>query len=690
MRVSDVYLILLSAFVSLISGCYGDLDLGEHVCTTCLPCEACVRENGSATCRATSGFETACAEDGNIHSYDSCKEDEGIIESCPSERSMCEGDVDGEPSCVCINRWEGSNCDECPRPWDPAANCDDCLPNWDKDAQCLACLENWDVNESCLKCVGNWDMEQSCSVCRNHWMDDSDDCGTCPGNWDPLSDCSACTNHWEDNGDDCGTCPGNWDASKECKDCRGYWDLAAECEECEPHRIDEENDCGTCAPGWLGADCDTCVRFVDQNSNTDSPDGLSWETAFTTVQAGIDAAAAAPGTCEIWVGMGRYYVFEQSQLDTILLKPGTELYGGFVGDESAREERDWNANETVLDGRSLSNVDDQVNHVVTGSDNTVIDGFTLTGGNAAGTSGTDDNGGGLLADNVSPTIRNCLFQDNRSSGAGGAIFVMDTDLSISNCRFVENVSGWSGGAVGASYGSLWISESYFEANTASTGGAIQCGLGGDFFTQELTVEDSTFLHNEATEGGALASDDNVSVSRSVFIGNRSGSWGGAVDGRYLDVYRSLFVGNSASNGGAVSTTDATIINATFTGNTAWEDGAAVYTSSQNSFTRIHNTIIWDNGSNEVGGFESYLISISYSLVNETGTGNIYQDPLFTADEDTPYHLSAESPCIDAADGEVAVVPDLDGFSLADDPNIADTGYGVPRYADIGAYEYQPE
>lgn len=683
---------LIATAIPAISGCYDDIGVDNHACDVCRPCETCVVQNGRAFCAAIGGRELKCGEDGHIHSFDSCDADEGIAESCRSGQSTCGYDNDANPSCVCVNQWQGNNCDECPDHWDEAASCDECLPNWDKAEQCLACLGNWDIDEDCLKCIGNWDPLHNCSECRNNWLDDSDNCGTCPGNWDAQSDCAACQHHWEDSGDNCGTCPGNWDEAKECSDCKGHWDATTECEVCKPHWVDEGNDCNTCAPGWTGPDCNTCVRHVDLDSSADSPDGLRWETAYATVQSGIDAAATAGvGTCEVWVRKGRYYIFKESRLDTVLLKPRTELYGGFDGAESARDERDPTGNKTILDGYDAFSAGDQVNHVVTGSNDAIIDGFTITGGNAAGTSGAEDNGGGMLIYEASPTVRNCLFVDNASRGSGGAVWIYDGAPSFSDCRFVDNSSGGDGGAVSSAYDSLTMTGCYFESNSADAGGAIQCGMGGDFTTQKLTIEYCTFLNNHAQDGGALSSDDHVNVTHSIFHENQASRWGGAVDGRYLGVYRSLFVGNSAERGGAIYTGDATVVNATITGNSASEEAGAVYTTSENSFTELHNTIVWDNGGNQIGSFESYLIRVTYSLISgNDGVGNIAADPLFTLEEGFPYHLSANSPCIDAADGENAVTPDLDGFPMIDVPDIVNTGYGVPRYVDIGAYEFQPD
>src|SRR5689334_788770 len=82
------------------------------------------------------------------------------------------------------------------------------------------------------------------------------------------------------------------------------------------------------------------VRYVKSNASGSSHDGASWQTAFLTVQAGV--SASAPGD-EVWVAGGTY-------TENITLKSGVALYGGFLGFETNRAQRDSKNNSTVLDG----------------------------------------------------------------------------------------------------------------------------------------------------------------------------------------------------------------------------------------------------------------------------------------------------------------------------------------------------
>jgi hypothetical protein len=87
----------------------------------------------------------------------------------------------------------------------------------------------------------------------------------------------------------------------------------------------------------------------------DGSDGLTWATAFTTVQDAL-AEAKLAGSGEIWVAAGVYYPDEgdgqtnNSVTSAFILANDISLYGGFKTGETNRSERDWVNNKTVLSG----------------------------------------------------------------------------------------------------------------------------------------------------------------------------------------------------------------------------------------------------------------------------------------------------------------------------------------------------
>jgi len=95
----------------------------------------------------------------------------------------------------------------------------------------------------------------------------------------------------------------------------------------------------------LCAGASQAVVYVDQNSTGLSHDGLSWDTAFLTIQKAIDDNP--PGT-EIWVANGTY-------IENVVLKMADSVYGGFLGAEpggyeTSLDQRNINANLVLIDG----------------------------------------------------------------------------------------------------------------------------------------------------------------------------------------------------------------------------------------------------------------------------------------------------------------------------------------------------
>ncbi|HEY3266492.1 MAG TPA: right-handed parallel beta-helix repeat-containing protein [Armatimonadota bacterium] len=106
----------------------------------------------------------------------------------------------------------------------------------------------------------------------------------------------------------------------------------------------------------------------------DAADGASWATAKKTIGA---ALAAARYSDEVWVAKGTY-------AEPVTLPALVALYGGFMGDETDRGQRDWARNAAVLTGAVKSQF--------LGAE---IDGFVVRGGGIMVQSGS-----ALLANNL--------------------------------------------------------------------------------------------------------------------------------------------------------------------------------------------------------------------------------------------------------------------------------------------------
>jgi len=219
-------------------------------------------------------------------------------------------------------------------------------------------------------------------------------------------------------------------------------------------------------------------RFVNCRA-TPGGDGLSWETAYNDLQDALDEIVRLGMVREIWVTAGTYKPDRVTgdRTATFRLDKGIEIYGGFTGGETQLEQRDPAANVTVLSGDIGVEGDGSDNsyHVVTFKDTRVgalIDGFTITGGNANGAEDVDKNGGGMYNYLSNPTLTNCIFKGNSATDNGGAVYSCDKWklLTLANCIFSDNMAG-KGGAIYLNCRAR-MANCTFNGNSANWGGGI--------------------------------------------------------------------------------------------------------------------------------------------------------------------------------------------------------------------------
>jgi len=267
------------------------------------------------------------------------------------------------------------------------------------------------------------------------------------------------------------------------------------------------------------------VYYVDAGASGGG-DGLSWTTAFQTVQDGL--AAASSGS-EIWVAQGLYTPGDPGvRTATFTLKEGIKMYGGFAGTESLRSERDPEKRQTILSGDlegdddgTIEAMDDNSYHVVTApsgvSTATLLDGFTIQGGNADG-SNPHDRGGGMLNQNSDPVLYRITFLGNRAI-EGGAMHNSGSNPRIFSCSFLKNDAGSGGAIYNASGSTPRIVNTALNANHASDGGAIFNASGSS-----LDMSNSTVAYNTADNGGGIYNETSgPKVKNSILWGNQAGS-----------------------------------------------------------------------------------------------------------------------------------------------------------------------
>ena len=131
------------------------------------------------------------------------------------------------------------------------------------------------------------------------------------------------------------------------------------------------------------------------------------------------------------------------------------------------------------------------------------------------------------------TIRNCVFTDNRTDGAGGAVLMQTGTFLVEDSLFLDNRALSGGGALALeNMESITITRCAFEENmilsTSGDGGAVLIrDLAGT-----ATISNSTFYQNLGAKGGGLSvsyAGGNCLVMDCTFTGNQAlGTDGGAI------------------------------------------------------------------------------------------------------------------------------------------------------------------
>ena len=330
----------------------------------------------------------------------------------------------------------------------------------------------------------------------------------------------------------------------------------------------------------------------------------AWSGTGTVVLTTLtDALAQAEPGQTIWVQgfekfnwddkdkASRNLVYTTPDKSGFVLKAGVKLYGGFKGNETALEQRvtsgeafkfaycsilvgdiGWNDVVDAIDLISSANVTrlDNADHVVTmtldnsTSDNknddvSVLNGFTITGGQAS------SYGGGVYVEggaqySCAYRIERCFLFNNYATQQGGGIYadvnagkITPNASFVNQCVVYNNVAGQMG-EVTNSGGGVYIAGSGKVVNST----VFNNEHGGVRISPEAGVLNSTVVRN--TGGGvdltvAGGSNDDAKVVNTVIWGNsmlfneftpgfRSSAYHEVTDevGDGVDAYGNVYVG----------------------------------------------------------------------------------------------------------------------------------------------------
>ncbi|MHC4743210.1 MAG: right-handed parallel beta-helix repeat-containing protein, partial [Planctomycetota bacterium] len=424
------------------------------------------------------------------------------------------------------------------------------------------------------------------------------------------------------------------------------------------------------------------VVYVDADA-PGANNGSNWQDACLYLQDGLMLASAGD---EIRVAQGIYrpddFVLSlrpnKGRAETFQLINGVALRGGYAGfgrlDPNAR---DIQLFETILsgdldgdDGADFLNSGENCYHVVTGSGtdaNAMLDGFTITAGNADEFDTSNSGGGGMYNDNGAATLLNCTFTRNSAKFYGGGMDNRNGAApELTNCTFTENsVAPWGeacgGGGMNNDQSSPTLTDCRFEDNSAAEGGGIWnvrsnpvligctfIGNLGNYFgggvsngyESNARLNDCTFRRNRSRNGAGLYNlNSSAELTGCTFVDN-SANWHGAAMYYYNRCSTSLknciIVSNHAGlYGGGIyfnERNNLTLANCTFAGNSASAGNALACTSFQRRYRsnlEAVNCIFWDGGE-EVWNEDNSAIDITFSNVagGWPAAGNIDADPCF--------------------------------------------------------------
>jgi parallel beta-helix repeat protein len=424
---------------------------------------------------------------------------------------------------------------------------------------------------------------------------------------------------------------------------------------------------------------------------------------YATVQGAINAARygdmvlVAPGT---YTGTGDWVINPIGKTITILAT-------GTPG-------------ETILDGEGVRCV---VRCSSGEGADTIIEGFTITGGSA-------DYGGGIYCYGSSPTITGCMISGNTATGEGAGIYCSNSSPTISGCTISGNTAS-AGGGIYCGGGSPTISGCTITGNTATSdnvsafgGGGILCSKvssptitgctisnnhatdlnGGGISCSDAsspTISGCIISGNTAVEGGGICCSSSSSTISGCTISNNTAEWGGGIHCSYYyggevdpTITDCIISGNAASgtygDGGGIychDSTAPTISGCTISGNTATDDGGGIY-CYWNSSPTLDGCTISDNTA-DIDGGGIYCYSSSNPTLTDTVVCNNDPDQISGNWTDNGGNtVSGECPiCADVdGDGFVAVhdlLAVLEAWS-SDDPDADVDGDGIVGMDDLTA------
>jgi hypothetical protein len=332
---------------------------------------------------------------------------------------------------------------------------------------------------------------------------------------------------------------------------------------------------------------------------------------YPTIQGAIDASAMTGDEIEVAPG-----IYEEAI--------------NFNG-KAIRLYSSGGADVTTIDGTGNYHVV----QCVSGEDaNTILEGFTITGGNANGSTDIEKCGGGMFNLNSSPTVTNCIFTYNDAEWGGG-MHNEDGSPELTGCVFTDNRAESGGGMYNDSWHEPAAGNRVILTNCKFTGNSAPVAGGGIYNTYcDSNLTNCTFEDNSTSDsikgGGGIYNDRSIAtLTNCTFNSNTTtnGSGGGLYNSEYSgsNMVGCVFTDNSAfyHGCGMYNRGDAMVVNCTFSSNSgtlySHSGGGGIADFYGQSLTVV-NCIFTGNSAGFGGGMFN-RISRSVKIVNCTFSSN---------------------------------------------------------------------
>ena len=353
---------------------------------------------------------------------------------------------------------------------------------------------------------------------------------------------------------------------------------------------------------------------------------------YATIQAAIDAASNG---WIIVVSSGTYYENLNMRGKNITLR-STDPQSVYV------------VNTTVIDGDENGSV-----VTFTGAETSacVLSGFKIT-------KGLSDRGGGIKGNGSSAIIQYNKIVSNKASG----VFPAGIGGGLHHCDGIIRYNTISQNWADNDGGGLAFCDNMVDGNTIDQNWSDNTG--GGFYQCDGTIRNNTISGNWSDFGGGLidcdgAIEKNVIQDNKAYVDPPNGGGGGGLFWCDGVIQNNIIWKNQADvHGGGLSYCNAAIRNNVIFDNQADSLGGGLSVCQGT----IKNCIIWQNSASSYPELYS-CVTPSYCCIQDWtsgGAGNMATDPLMQDPGNGDFHLTKDSPCIDAGGLISGLTSDFEG------------------------------